>query len=226
MKITDPENPSQLILTSEEARRGDELQKGYDALDKYRLSLGHSQLVEARRIATHQYQADPCDETFERLKRASLEMHVFDIESRAKSVCHEVLSNFTKKEVVPWERAIVVRLLTAADSALQKVREVENARTLKFTGQNLRSSDIVAAAQRPVDHLRAMLKEISKEECLHYANPETFLKAVEVIGGPNFDFLVDKLFLSSEQSPGGGEGIAAAESEKPLVMNIARSVTA
>lgn len=182
-KTTGEDNPPP-IVTPEENEAGHALQQQYRTLENYLLSLTHIELGNAWKMAADAFIADPNEETLASMKRAALERSFFRADNRARVACKHALKAFTELHVIPWATEIITRNLAMAAEALAKVRAVENSRCIKLTGHPLQHSDIVAAAERPVNQLQMLLDQITLTAgSLNYQrSPAKFLAAFAAVG--------------------------------------------
>ncbi len=196
MRKERPEKPP--VVTTEEEKKARELQLAYAKIDQHHFSLTYDELGDRWSRARESYRDNPTDECLAEMKRAALERSFFRAETRVRRWCREVLGEFVNAQVIPWATAILERNLKATRVAAEKVRAVENSRCLKLTGRPLVSSDIVAAAERPVRHIEVMRKGLSQRALNYMRSPDSFLRAFAAIGDANFENLVDDVF-SPEQ---------------------------
>jgi len=132
------------------------------------------------RDSANAYQTSPSDENLAELKRLGIEYGAFTLESavgyQPKAVVRDVFKKYINQNVYPFIKDLLGRGLEKARSQLHAVAEKERARHLELTGEQLgeSSTPLIAAANRPVAELEALLKE--NDGSMMATSPGYFLK--------------------------------------------------
>jgi hypothetical protein len=154
--------PYSKTITDGERSEAKRLQAEFDRLDGHRNSLMPFARTAKYRAARDAYLADPSDENFEVVKRASFEKRFFKEVKDPIRFAAAARRNFILGRVVPWAIPILQRALEKAREQLHRVTKEEAARHLELTGEPMAVNGIVEAAKRPVRHLEAMLEDADK----------------------------------------------------------------
>ena len=166
------------FLTIKEVATGKELHRELKRLIGKKHALSSRALVDRRRRAEAKYLADRTDAALKNFENESRQIDFLLANYRVRRYAEADVNTFFSSKAVPFARQILERGLALARESLAGVTAAENQRCQEWTGAPVSFSDIIAAAQRPVNFFELTLRRISSENVFTPHELENFFETL------------------------------------------------
>jgi hypothetical protein len=167
------------FLSADDVSTGKKLHRELQILMGKRLALGNRALIDRKRRAEAKYLAsDRTDANLANFRKESQEVEFLQANYKLRRVAEADVNTFFSSEAVPFARRILERGLELARESLLRVTADENLRCQELTGGPVSFSDVISAAERPVNFFELTLRRISADNALTAHELESFFEAL------------------------------------------------
>ena len=168
------------LLTSDDSATASTLQAGLESLATQLRIYNPAHLGDIADRAGIAYAENPTLDYLKAYEDALVLQHIRrNVTRPAVGAVETALARFHAARVVPWQLAIVHRILPAARLLREKLVAEENARSLELIGRTMGTSDVIVEADLIVRRLEELLKSLPTGS----VTPRDFLRHLHAAPG-------------------------------------------